>query len=640
MYDDLSGEVFLNRLYKDLNQSDIVKHTAKGTKNKDEALKRYMDRLEVTHSGLTRKADIERLKALYYKKYIIKKEDIPNMPDEEKEKIIRAQKESLDKWLDYLISDDAKYPMWAKYWVFQGMLKIGTYDEASDTYQKRSSKTIAPFIEFDQELIARSIEIIMQYIKDKNITEESLHTLIESGNFQKLYILLIDKKKKNILLDSQQEDGKWITYYYETAEDAEQKIARGEKPEYLKLYESLQGHHTGWCTAQEKETAKGQICGYGCIKGGNFLVYYTKDEKGEYKIPRIAIRMSQNRIVEIRGVAGCQNLEDGLETVIEKKLKEIPNLIPKDIVEALKKVEHAKKLTLLNRKAKNEEPFTIEDLKFIWEVEEEIKDFGEGAPDARINKIRKNLKNIISKDIVKYKPLILTTVQQNGLALQHVPKETIDKDIALTAVQQNGFALQHVPKEIIDKDIALTAVQQNGFALQHVPKEIIDKDIALTAVRQNYYTLKFIPKEMIDKNMALTAFQQNIKALEFIPKEMIDKNMALTAVRQDYHTLYFIPKEMIDKNILLAAVQQNSDALNFAIDYNLVNIKVYQKVKIIVQRQKELAKLKEQLEVLRHNKIKMMKNGIEKVVNKIKIIRKSLTGKIVKEEKYEERHTR
>ena len=56
MHDDLSGEKFLNRLYKDLNQSDIVKHTAKGAKNKDEA----------------------------------------------KEAIIKVQKGSLDKWLNFL----------------------------------------------------------------------------------------------------------------------------------------------------------------------------------------------------------------------------------------------------------------------------------------------------------------------------------------------------------------------------------------------------------------------------------------------------------------------------------------------------------------------------------------------------------
>ena len=37
----MNGEEFLNRLYKDLNLSAEVKHTAKGTKDKNEAVELY-----------------------------------------------------------------------------------------------------------------------------------------------------------------------------------------------------------------------------------------------------------------------------------------------------------------------------------------------------------------------------------------------------------------------------------------------------------------------------------------------------------------------------------------------------------------------------------------------------------------------
>ena len=65
----MNGEEFLNRLYKDLNQSSEVKHTAKGTKDKNEAVKRYMDRLESIQSQAIysqRLSDIELLKHLYF----------------------------------------------------------------------------------------------------------------------------------------------------------------------------------------------------------------------------------------------------------------------------------------------------------------------------------------------------------------------------------------------------------------------------------------------------------------------------------------------------------------------------------------------------------------------------------------------
>ena len=74
----MNGEKFLNKLYKDLNLSAEVKHTAKGTKDKNEAVKRYMDRLEYIQSkaaNSSRLSDIELLKHLYHIKYVIKKDE-------------------------------------------------------------------------------------------------------------------------------------------------------------------------------------------------------------------------------------------------------------------------------------------------------------------------------------------------------------------------------------------------------------------------------------------------------------------------------------------------------------------------------------------------------------------------------------
>ena len=383
----MNGEEFLNKLYKDLNLSDEVRHTAKGTKNKDEAVKRYMDRLESTHlkaisSG--RQSDIERLKYLYHKKYVVKENNIPNYRD--KTRIIKAQEESLDKWLDYLLDENARYPMWAKYWVFQGMLKIGTYDEANDVYQRRSKKTLAPFIEANPEIIAKCIGMITDYVGKKELNDEELEHLVASGNFSKLYTMLLNKNKEQVQQDSNIEDGIWITYYHETEEEADKKERQGIEPEYLKLYNSLQGYNTGWCTAGDKETVKDQLCGIYDYIGGDFHVYYTKDKNGEYKVPRIAIRMDEDDIGEIRGIADGQNIEDGLEGIIEKKIKEFPGLSENKIKETLKAISDMKRLTLLNRKNKRKEEFTDEDIIFIYELDELIEGFG-WDEDPRIEQI-------------------------------------------------------------------------------------------------------------------------------------------------------------------------------------------------------------------------------------------------------------
>ena len=70
----------------------------------------------------------------------------------------------------------------------------------------------------------------------------------------------------------------------------------------MRLYNDLQGYNTGWCTAGSKNIARDQICGVSSYDGGDFYVYYTKNKNGDYKIPRIAIRMENDCIGEIRGI--------------------------------------------------------------------------------------------------------------------------------------------------------------------------------------------------------------------------------------------------------------------------------------------------------------------------------------------------
>ena len=61
-----------------------------------------------------------------------------------------------------------------------------------------------------------------------------------------------------------------------------------------KLFQSLDGKGTGWCTAGHS-TAEIQI------RSGDFYVYYTYDANNEPAQPRIAIRMEgKDKIGEVR----------------------------------------------------------------------------------------------------------------------------------------------------------------------------------------------------------------------------------------------------------------------------------------------------------------------------------------------------
>ena len=138
-----NGERFLDVLYTQLYKSEEVEHTKESKDTKEESIKRYMDRLEYIHSKANTQNKKDLIKKLYFDKYVIKKENLPfYIDDTNKEGIIESQKKSLSTWIDYLTDKNAIYPMWAKYWVFQQMLKMGTYDEVNGKYTKRTKNTV------------------------------------------------------------------------------------------------------------------------------------------------------------------------------------------------------------------------------------------------------------------------------------------------------------------------------------------------------------------------------------------------------------------------------------------------------------------------------------------------------------------
>ena len=73
--------------------------------------------------------------------------------------------------MDYLTDPNTSYPLWAKYWAFQGMLKMGSFDEGIGKYLTRNKKTLAPFVSANPEIIAKSIETIMKLVDGEEINE-------------------------------------------------------------------------------------------------------------------------------------------------------------------------------------------------------------------------------------------------------------------------------------------------------------------------------------------------------------------------------------------------------------------------------------------------------------------------------------
>lgn len=489
----MSEDKFLSKLYDILIESNIINfYDNPDLKTRKERLNKYLDKLSIVQSKAFDKEEyIHRLKELYYDRYIIKEENIPDSyfeslskqyrdlgygkpnlvnPTSYKDKelrkehintIIREQKDSLDVWLDYFLSKDSDYlPMWAKVWAFQGMLSIGNLNKDKDGYGRRNNSNVNPFVSFDAELLGKCVDFVMQAFNKEEITDKEVEKLVSSGSFPKLYGTLLANKKEIRIVSN---DGKWVKYNYETTKEAERKLKEGKEPEYLRLYNDLQGYNTGWCTAASRETAKSQICGGKSYEGGDFYVYYTKNENNEYKIPRIAIRMNKNSIGEIRGIAQSQNIENSMEVVLEEKLREFP-----DASLYRKKVSDMKKLTEIYNTYKGRE-LTTEELRFLYEIDGNMIGFGY-QKDPRIKEVLKKRK--IKKDLAS-----IFNCKENEIG-------TSEKDLNRNLVcylgnidykkmKENGNYT--LPSRYVDGDLDLSCLSSvEGITLPQVVKGILD----------------------------------------------------------------------------------------------------------------------------------------------------------------------
>ena len=436
----------ISKMYKDLHNSERVLHVSKESDKKRERLLNYFNRLEKIHKRVSEsknKSDEKLLKGFYYDLYVIKPEDIPEsyfqnqvklarergygnieLTNEDKKRmtdqVIEDQKHSLDKWIEYFLYDEESksYEMWEKYWVFQGLQNLGKYDKKTYKFSKRDKTTVYPFPPVEREFIFTTLHLMEDYIKDKKGDEE-IKSALGSGNFKMLYEYVIKQSMLKDKLQSNTTSGKWVKYE--------------QGSDYNILRDSLQGYYTGWCTAAGENFAKSQLA------GGDFYVYYSLDNNGEAKVPRIAIRMDgKNKIGEIRGIADRQNMEPEMMPILEEKLKEFP-----DRDKYLKKEHDMKLLTLIDKKINNNIELTLDELKFLYEINSKIEGFGY-KKDPRIDEIKKKRK--IKKDYA-----LIFDVKEEEVALsqeewkQNPNKfKILDSDLYLRhLVKPNGLVLPH-----------------------------------------------------------------------------------------------------------------------------------------------------------------------------------------------------
>ena len=401
---DHAGERFLHSQDSNLQQSLAVEleqirreQTGEEPETKPaEKIADWMEVLERTHMGHNDDPRVkERIKDSYHKRYVIKPDQVPEsafelevriareqghgdipITDEFRERktaeIISNQSGSLDRWVDYLTSPDAQYPTWAKYWAFTSMVKMGKfektiYESGQETarFAKRTDDTVAPFPQLNPRALAQSIGAIEAKVAQKGlpkavrtgITNTSTQLddpefaqLVSSESFPKLYAQFLTEIPAYSTEGLQETRGRWVKY--DQGSDA------------TPLVGSLVGHPLEWCTA-DLATASTQL------EGGDFHVYYSLDEDFQATIPRVAIRMEEDAIVEVRGIAPDQNIDPYITEVVSEKMGEFP-----DGEAYAKKSADMAKVTEIEERTTAGEPLTTADLRFLYEIDGTIEGFG------------------------------------------------------------------------------------------------------------------------------------------------------------------------------------------------------------------------------------------------------------------------
>lgn len=348
-----------------------------------------------------REQGLTQLKALLHEQFLVKPENIPDayyesikkrhrdeghgdieIPDDLKSELAETavddQRRSLDAWIDYLASDDAKYPDALKYWAFRSMLKMGRFDKEKGRFTNREGKgSVAPFPELNREALAVIMEDMeKKYKGNTNYTFTSRYDIDERAKqsyrgamdkeiFSALYALSIDAYKPIAEELLKETAGEWRTY--EQGSDA--KL----------LVDSIADYGTGWCLRGEPTARR-------YLDSNELRVYYSNDQSGRPTVPRVVMVINQaNQITEVRGVEAHEHPDSHILPVVDAALASHP-----DGEKYQKKSANMNHLTAIKRKAKQNQPLAKEDLLFLYEVNNRIEGFGyeNAGRNPRIEEIR------------------------------------------------------------------------------------------------------------------------------------------------------------------------------------------------------------------------------------------------------------
>ena len=266
-----------------------------------------------------------------------------------------AQRTGLESWRNYLEQSGDQYPVWFKVYAWEGMSQLGIFDQAKQHYRKRSKGTVAPYPLLNPAALAKVYEVV----KGGDKTE----------SFNTLYSRMLLEQKASIPTPENPEEvhGEWREYTHNDIEA---------------ITHAAQA--TPWCIA-----GAGMADSY-TRDGGKFLLFHLQDpETGVFSPTACAsIRLdADGRVVELSGLKGgsAQYLEDALIPTVQEKVKTLPG--GERYLEAF---ADKQMLIEMDKKFQAGEPFTEEEILFLYETERPIRYLDTYANDPRPEQFRRN----------------------------------------------------------------------------------------------------------------------------------------------------------------------------------------------------------------------------------------------------------
>lgn len=345
------------------------------------------------------------------------------------------QKESLEKWANYLGDEHSPYPLWFKVYAWDGMTKMGKYDKAKGKYATRNETTVAPYPNPDAEVLGGVFEVINRYYGNNEkefYTEDGernikLEKVVQSGNFAKIYNAIEHDIAPIIEPPEKPEDvrGSWIEYSIGEEDDIA-RAARGTGwcvasssvgRHYLEY--GTYGHDNDWDEDNEwgDNKSNGENSnednhekGLNTLKS-KFILFHLEDPSTR-KLSKNAvasIRLDPDgQVAEISGLKEGQALDGSLVDIVAEKVKTLPG---GEVF--LKAFTDKQELIRLDRKMHNNEDLTKKELEFIYEIERPIETLDTyNKQDPRIAELKKtydltyvlNASVDINQFISKFKP--------------------------------------------------------------------------------------------------------------------------------------------------------------------------------------------------------------------------------------------